>query len=80
VSTGWSWDQYLMILVALLALAVILIPGWFAAVVAAVVFLPRRISRRTSAGSPPPTTGLPPPTAGLPPPTAGLPPPTGGPT
>jgi phosphate ABC transporter phosphate-binding protein len=77
VSTGWSWDQYLMILVALLALAVILIPGWFAAVVAALVFLPRRISRHGGAGSVPTSAGPPPPTGGPAPPT-GPPPPTGG--
>ncbi len=71
VSTGWSWDQYLMILVALLALAVILIPGWFAAVAAAVVFLPRRISRRSRAGSGPPSAGPPSPTGAPPPPTGG---------
>ena len=46
VATGWSWDQYLMLLVALLVLAVVLIPGWFAAVAAAVMFIPRRISAR----------------------------------
>ena len=46
VATGWSWDQYLMLLVALLVLAVILIPGWFAAVAAAVMFVPRRLSAR----------------------------------
>jgi hypothetical protein len=49
VATGWSWDQYLMVLVALLVLAVILIPGWFAAVAAAVTYVPRRVSGRRGA-------------------------------
>ncbi len=46
VATGWSWDQYLMLVVALLVLAVILIPGWFAAAAAAVTYVPRRVTGR----------------------------------
>jgi phosphate transport system substrate-binding protein len=70
VSTGWAWDQYLMVLVGLLVLAVILIPGWFAAVAAAVAFVPRRLSGRaagpseSAAGEPPAPTGEPPPPTG----------------
>jgi phosphate ABC transporter phosphate-binding protein len=46
VSDGWSWDESLMLLVALIVLAVVLIPGWFAAVVAGLLFVPRWASRR----------------------------------
>jgi phosphate transport system substrate-binding protein len=53
VTGGWSWDQYLMLLVALVVLGVVLIPGWLAAVVAALVFVPRWASRRRLEGRKP---------------------------
>jgi hypothetical protein len=51
-SEGWSWDETLMILVALLLLGIVLIPGllnpeWFATLGGALLFVPRWVARRT---------------------------------